>query len=621
MSRILRELHKIEKSLQTASKTNPKMFERMMKIFKDLAKGMDPLNSSGESIRKKHYVGWRIENFEDIVRKFDKNNDEKIEEKETEEFVVIEGIKCRIIGKCEEKINLNYEKFVDERIGDLSKTDAIEGGKEGCIDPYGLVSKKNQDHTTKPNIKIAVVTSAWRTHDYIEQFLDSIENNTMHPLMVIVGIDACEETRQALAEIEKRKYYSFDIIYYFSQDNVGTYNIRNNMNDIAFDLHGCDAVICMDSDDMFHAEYIGCAHDLLINNLNCVIAPNIIFNFDHQTGKKKFILNYCTGVNCFSKQVWKNNGYYLPIKASADNEWIYRCMKQKIKVITSNSLIFYRRIHENQLTQIFPVVKNNEERIKANNISNSSLILKPGLKMINFKKLRKEKSIVGIATWKPRMPTIYKTLESLTDQVDEIHVFLNEYDHVPEWLPKFENVYYHHENGKNYGPAAKFKFQNIADADYYFTCDDDIIYPNDYIDKSIEFATKNPNCLYSYHGSVLNKEFFNIIKNRKLHSYQDELEISTRVHIGGSGVMFWNLNFLKIPLEIIDLDNFDDEIQVCKWLLMKNIKIICPAKNKNWITISKSATQKEEEKITTSNFYSKRNQFIIDNKLNLFDLS
>jgi GR25 family glycosyltransferase involved in LPS biosynthesis len=406
MSATEQQKRKLVFDLKLLKRKDRSKWSESIKFLHEMSMGGkgDESNLSVESIRNIKYNNWTDEDFKDVLNKFHffskKNhistsfstNKSLIQEplqtivEESEEFIIIEDVKCLIVGRCDEKIKLKYENHIDHRVGNLLKTDAVKERKQNCIDPYGLVSKSNSKDLIESSIKIAVVTSAWKTHDYIEQFLDSIENNTMHPCVVLIGVDACEDTKNSLNKILNRKKYSFQIKTFYSNENVGTYNIRNNLNDLAFDCYDCDAIVCMDSDDMFHSEYIRCAHDALVKNPDSIIAPNIILNFDHKTGSKKFILKYCTGVNCFKKEIWKKIGYYLPIKASADNEWIHRCMKLKQKILVSNSLLYYRRMHEKQLTNLFPVVKNNHERIKADNISKSNLILKPFLINLNFNK-------------------------------------------------------------------------------------------------------------------------------------------------------------------------------------------------------------------------------------------
>jgi GR25 family glycosyltransferase involved in LPS biosynthesis len=393
---------KLLSDLKMLKRYNPRKWLETVKSLHDMAGGGDGrVDSRGNSMRTISYRNWQDEDFVKVLielgerkkneKESTKNNEIKFELQsktevvdEQKEFIIIEGIEAEIVGRFDGKIDLKYENYLDPIIGDLSKTDAIKENKQDCIDLYGLVSKKQEGVSFESKMKIAVVTSAWKAQDYIEQLLDSIENNTMHPSIVLMGIDACHETRDSLNKILDSKKYSFEIKSCFSEENVGTYNIRNNLNDKAFNEYDCEAIVCVDSDDMIHSEYIRIMHDTLLKNKNCIVAPNLIFNFKHEDGKKRSMLNYCTGVNCFSKEVWKKIGYYLPIRAAADNEWIYRSLKLHQKIIVSNSLLYYRRMHQKQLTKIFPVVKENPERIKADNISHSDKILRPRIKAINF---------------------------------------------------------------------------------------------------------------------------------------------------------------------------------------------------------------------------------------------
>jgi hypothetical protein len=627
---------KLLSDLKMLKRYNPRKWLETVKSLHDMAGGGDGrVDSRGNSMRTISYRNWQDEDFVKVLielgerkkneKESTKNDEIKFELQSKTEVVdeqkefIIEGIETEIVGRFDDKINLKYENYLDPIIGDLSKTDAIKENKQDCIDPYGLVSKKQEGISFEPKMRIAVVTSAWKTQDYIEQFLDSIENNTMHPSIVLIGIDACQETRDSLKKILDSKTYSFKVNVFFSEENVGTYNIRNNLNDIAFNECKCEAIIVVDSDDMIHSEYIKFVHNVLIEKKYQIIGCNLFFNFDHQNNQKNFITAYNTGVNCFTKEIWKKIGYYLPIKAGADSEWLYRCFKLNQTIMVSNSLLYFRRIHANQLTKKIPIGSKNPIRAIAFNLMKNNLILHPKLKKINFKNL-KQKSIVGIATWTPRIPTIDKTLESLKDQADEIHVFLNGYNHVPDALPKFKNVFYHHENGKNYGASAKFKFQNVGEADFYFSCDDDIIYPNDYIDKSIEFAKNNPKCLYSYHGTILKENFFKWTRDREfLYGYDQELKEKKYLHVGGSGVMFWNLNDFKIP-DVFDHELPNDEIQVINWAHLNKIDILCPTRNKSWIKSNIKTDQNQSLWRQHVKDSQKTDQYIIKNKINLIEL-
>jgi len=93
--------------------------------------------------------------------------------------------------------------------------------------------------------------------------------------------------------------------------------------------------------------------------------------------------------------------------------------------------------------------------------------------------------IVGIATTGTRHESLVKTYASLKEQVDTIWVYDNSQESI------------------DYTDNGKFYFlDEYEEPVYYFSCDDDIIYPPNYIEKTIE-AIEEHKCIVSYHGRIL----------------------------------------------------------------------------------------------------------------------
>ena len=84
------------------------------------------------------------------------------------------------------------------------------------------------------------------------------------------------------------------------------------------------------------------------------------------------------------------------------------------------------------------------------------------------------KKTCNIATMPSRIDQLRLTLDSLRPQFDEIRIYLNEFTYVPSFVKEFtyfqggENLT---DNGKFYG------LKDLKEDEYYFTLDDDIIYP------------------------------------------------------------------------------------------------------------------------------------------------
>jgi hypothetical protein len=95
--------------------------------------------------------------------------------------------------------------------------------------------------------------------------------------------------------------------------------------------------------------------------------------------------------------------------------------------------------------------------------------------------------VVGIATTGDRPNELKHTLRSLEEQTVK------------------PNLIHVHDNSKeiDYTDNAKFIIlSHLPDPVYFFSCDDDILYPDDYIEKTIKEIDKH-NCIITYHGRRL----------------------------------------------------------------------------------------------------------------------
>ncbi|KKL24797.1 hypothetical protein LCGC14_2411730 [marine sediment metagenome] len=154
---------------------------------------------------------------------------------------------------------------------------------------------------------------------------------------------------------------------------------------------------------------------------------------------------------------------------------------------------------------------------------------------------------VQIASLPARETTLEKTVSSLLPQVDRIFVALNGYAFIPEFLdnPKIEAVIM----DNSLGDAAKFYDVDKWDG-YFFTCDDDLIYPEGYIGYMISGIKR-------YHGvvSLHGKRY----KNRPISSYRggytsifrclSSVQNDYSVDVGGTGVMAFHTDDLQLSID------------------------------------------------------------------------
>lgn len=116
----------------------------------------------------------------------------------------------------------------------------------------------------------------------------------------------------------------------------------------------------------------------------------------------------------------------------------------------------------------------------------------------------------NIATYKPRIEngSLERAIDSLMGQVDEVRVFFNDLpsdkilDKLIPKTPSDRNKYVYRSN-LNLTDNGKFYFlDHITEPEIYLTCDDDLIYPPDYVKRMVE-AIEHYKCIVSFHGRQL----------------------------------------------------------------------------------------------------------------------
>lgn len=158
------------------------------------------------------------------------------------------------------------------------------------------------------------------------------------------------------------------------------------------------------------------------------------------------------------------------------------------------------------------------------------------------------KKVAGMATIQARQESMFDTLKSLSPQLDEIHVYLNDYDSISPIMKAKElllkNVKFH--LGKNLdgdlGDAAKFYFAEEFKSDYYFTVDDDLIYSDTYVNKHIAHLNYFSNSIITtYHArSFTDFPLKGYLKPQTLmmhHACLGTVSTAAWVQFGGTGVM------------------------------------------------------------------------------------
>ena len=112
-----------------------------------------------------------------------------------------------------------------------------------------------------------------------------------------------------------------------------------------------------------------------------------------------------------------------------------------------------------------------------------------------------QKGVVATMCMQPRRwPGSLKTVESLKGQVDTLYLCLNDFWEIP---PELKQDWIHILHlGKNLGDVSRFYLlRNLGPLDaHVVSCDDDIVYPQSYVQDFLNAHKTYPDALLTHHG-------------------------------------------------------------------------------------------------------------------------
>lgn len=174
------------------------------------------------------------------------------------------------------------------------------------------------------------------------------------------------------------------------------------------------------------------------------------------------------------------------------------------------------------------------------------------------------KRIVSIATKGDRPEQLKRTIASLENQCDELYIYNN-------------------SQRENFTDNSKFFYlSELSEPCYYFSADDDIIYPPNYVQHTVELIYKY-GVIITYHGRLLKKPINSYYKGHQVFDFRGEQPLDLFVDTAGTGVCAFRTDYFN-PTEI-----YKSEYKCMSDLVFsleakkQNKKIICAAHKQNWI--------------------------------------
>jgi FkbM family methyltransferase len=194
----------------------------------------------------------------------------------------------------------------------------------------------------------------------------------------------------------------------------------------------------------------------------------------------------------------------------------------------------------------------------------------------------------SLASVPSRRESLRRTVASLLPQVDRVGVYLNGYNGVPKFLEHERIDVARSQDHGDRGDAGKFYWSDAGDFDYHLTCDDDLIYPQDWAKTLVAGVERHGRrAAVGTHGALLKpgaRDYHGSVKAR-YHCLKDVLR-EHPVHVLGTGVACWHSS-LDIGPRVFRHPNMAD-IWLAEWAQREGVPLIVLPHKAGWLRLQKT---------------------------------
>ncbi len=191
--------------------------------------------------------------------------------------------------------------------------------------------------------------------------------------------------------------------------------------------------------------------------------------------------------------------------------------------------------------------------------------------------------IANIATYPAREGNRFESISSIARQVDLINITLNDYTKVPRDLRGIKNAKFYFPDA-DLKDVGKFAF-NVDAEDDVFLCDDDIIYPQDYVTWMMNTRAEigSDEIVLGVHG-VTYSDYYDGRKRsgRFVHVFNKALDKGLRMNQLGTGTVYLKGKHLPSREDMNGSSGFVD-IRFARIMFERNISMYCISRGSNWL--------------------------------------
>jgi len=219
-----------------------------------------------------------------------------------------------------------------------------------------------------------------------------------------------------------------------------------------------------------------------------------------------------------------------------------------------------------------------------------------GTRLETFPDIGKLRRIVALPTMLTRLESLRQSVESIIGQVDNIVLYLDSPEMPPPWLHGMEKVeLVRLRPGTELHSEARFLTLSKSKKPFlFFSIDDDIIYPPDYIQNlTLEIIKAGGKAIVGVHGRIFTPPHQSYKNDSICYHFEKDLICNTHVHVLGCGTIGFISSILSFNPSSWPYSNMSD-VQLSIEAQKKCIPRICIKRPKNWL---RAAAQNQNDSI------------------------
>lgn len=194
-----------------------------------------------------------------------------------------------------------------------------------------------------------------------------------------------------------------------------------------------------------------------------------------------------------------------------------------------------------------------------------------------------QRRIGAMASFPARRNSLKAVLERIVPQLDELRLYLNDYEEVPEFVhdPKIRVTLGRTADG-DLRDNGKFYDLLTEDDAYIFTLDDDLVYPDDYVSRMIHYIEMlGRSSVVGVHGVIFPENDFTELAQREVFLFKEKRS-GHFVDLLGTGTAAWHNSSLR-P----ELNEFGSRGVCDLWFALaaakRNIPMFSVPREANWL--------------------------------------